>query len=93
MLYQTEATMLDDSESILEPMSTYADRFNEALEQPGKTVAGVAAAMGISKQAVYAIKRGQTKSATADNNAAAAMYFNCNPSWLASAKAYRSGGR
>lgn len=86
MLYQLKATMLDESESILEPMSTYADRFNEGLDQPGKSVAGVAAAMGISKQAVYAIKRGQTKSATADNNAAAAMYFNCNPSWLASGK-------
>lgn len=76
--------MLDKELSILDRMSTYADRFNEALEQPGKTVAGVAEAMGISRQAVYAIKRGQTKAATAENNAAAALYFSCDPSWLAS---------
>lgn len=78
--------MLDDELSILDCMTTYADRFNEALEQPGKTVAGVAEAMGISRQAVYAIKRGQTKAASAENNAAAALYFNCDPSWLASGK-------
>ncbi|WP_287169079.1 S24 family peptidase [Pseudomonas sp.] len=64
-------------------MSSYADRFSEALERPGKSVAGVAAAMGVTKQAVYSIRRGQTKAASAENNAAAAMYFECDPSWLA----------
>lgn len=85
--------MLDDELSILVPMTTYADRFNEALEQPGKTVAGVSEAMGISRQAVYAIKRGQTKAATAENNAAAALYFNCDPTWLASGKGQPSWGQ
>lgn len=86
MLYTKQATILDNSTSILVDMTTYADRFSEALEQPGKTVAGVADAMGVSRQAVYSIKRGQTKAATAENNAAAALYFNCDPSWLASGK-------
>ncbi len=85
--------MLDAELSILDCMTTYADRFNEALEQPGKTVAGVAEAMGISRQAVYAIKRGQTKAATAENNAAAALYFNCDPTWLASGKGQPNWGQ
>ena len=42
--------------------------------------------MGISKQAVGQIANGITKSATAENNAAAAAYFGCDPTWLASGK-------
>ncbi|MDE2100297.1 MAG: helix-turn-helix transcriptional regulator [Patescibacteria group bacterium] len=61
----------------------YADRFNECLQIPGKSVAGLAKAMGVSKQAVYSIKRGETRSATAANNVAAAEYFGVNPDWLA----------
>lgn len=85
--------MLNNKSSILFVMSTYADRFNEALEQPGKSVAGAAAAMGVTKQAVYSIRRGQTKAATAENNAAAALYFQCNPSWLASGVGTPNWGR
>lgn len=62
---------------------TYAERFNECLTLPGKSVNGVAKAMGVSKQAVYSIKRGETRSATAANNAAAAQYFGVNADWLA----------
>lgn len=76
--------MLDGIETILSPVTTYADRFNEGLARPGKTRKGVATAMGVSQQAVRAIVIGETKSATAANNAAAAAYFGCDPTWLAS---------
>lgn len=64
----------------------YGDRFKEGLARPGRSRAGVAKAMGVSQQAVYAIVAGKTKSATAENNAAAAAYFGCDPTWLASGK-------
>lgn len=83
MLYFFDASMLDAIENILSPVKTYADRFNEALARPGKTRSGAAKAMGISPQAVRAIVIGETKSATAANNAAAASYFGCDPTWLA----------
>lgn len=83
MLYFLGASMLDAGETILSPVKTYADRFNEALARPGKTRSGAAKAMGISPQAVRAIVIGETKSATAANNAAAAAYFGCDPTWLA----------
>lgn len=75
--------MLEARQTILSPVTTYADRFNEALARPGKTRTGAAKAMGISPQAVRAIVIGETKSATAANNAAAAEYFGCDPTWLA----------
>lgn len=65
---------------------SYAERFKEGLARPGKTRKGAAEAMGISQQAVAAIVHGKTKSATAENNAAAAAYFGCDPTWLASGK-------
>lgn len=65
---------------------SYADRFKQGLARPGKTRAGAAKAMGISVQAVGQIVRGETKAANAVNNATAAAYFGCDPSWLASGK-------
>lgn len=65
---------------------TYAERFKKGLARPGKTRAGAAQAMGISVQAVGQIVSGKTKAATAENNAAAAVYFGCDPSWLATGK-------
>ncbi len=62
---------------------TYAQRFSDRLKKPGKSVQGVADAMKVSRQAVYSITRGDSKSASAANNAAAAAYFECNPNWLA----------
>jgi transcriptional regulator with XRE-family HTH domain len=77
--------MLSPIESTLSWMS-YADRFKEGLARPGKTRKGASDAMGISVQAVGQIANGQTKAATAENNAAAAIYFGCDPSWLATGK-------
>lgn len=76
--------MLATNKSILSAMSSYADRFNQCLARPGKSRSGVARSMGVSPQAVRAIVIGDTKSATAANNAAAAAYFGCDPTWLAS---------
>lgn len=85
MLDTTEATILSPVESTLSRV-TYADRFKKGLARPGKTRKGVADAMGISPQAVGQIVNGQTKAATAENNAAAAAYFGCDPTWLAAGK-------
>lgn len=62
---------------------SYAARFRQCLARPGKTRRGVAHAMGVSQQAIYAIVSGKTKSATASGNALAALYFGCSPDWLA----------
>lgn len=76
------ASMLPVCASTLAGMP-YADRFLEGLARPGKTRAGVARAMGVSVQAISSIVNGHTKAATAANNAAAAGYFGCDPTWLA----------
>lgn len=67
--------MLFAPESTLEAVRTYADRFNAGLARPGKSRKGAAEAIGISVQAVGAIANGNPKSATAENNVAAANYF------------------
>jgi transcriptional regulator with XRE-family HTH domain len=85
MLYGQTTTMLSRVESTLSRV-TYADRFSEGLARPNKTRKGVADAMGVSVQAVGQIVNGQTKAATAENNAAAAAYFQCDPTWLATGK-------
>jgi transcriptional regulator with XRE-family HTH domain len=55
----------------------YADRIKLALARQGKSRKGLAAALGVSVQAVSQITRGITKSATAENNARAARYLEC----------------
>lgn len=77
------ASMFYRRKTMLSGMGSYADRFKAGLARPGKTRRGVADAMGITPQAVRAILIGETKSATATNNAAAASYFGCHPTWLA----------
>ncbi|MBY0469460.1 MAG: helix-turn-helix domain-containing protein [Burkholderiaceae bacterium] len=79
--------MISVDESTLSSM-VYADRFNEGLRRPGRDRKGAAKAMGITVQAVGAIANGGTKSATAENNAKAAAYFGCDPTWLASGKGH-----
>lgn len=78
--------MLFAPESTLEAVRTYADRFNAGLARPGKSRKGAAEAIGISVQAVGAIANGNPKSATAENNVAAANYFGCDANWLATGK-------
>lgn len=78
--------MLAIAERTLSGVTTYADRFQQGLARPGKSRAGAAKAMGISVQAVGQIALGRTKAATAENNAAAAIYFGCDPTWLATGK-------
>lgn len=67
-------------------MSTYADRLAEGLSRPGKTRTGLALSMGVSGQAVGQLLNGQSKSATAVNNALAASYLECDPDWLATGR-------
>lgn len=72
-------------------MSTYGDRIAQqlALKRAGgqKTRKGLAQAVGISVQAVGQVVRGETKAFTAENNALAAAYLECDPGWLATGKA------
>lgn len=66
---------------------TYAERFSDCVNKiPGKTRQGVAAAMGVSQQAVGQIMKGKTKAATAENNAKAAQYFGVDATWLATGR-------
>jgi phage repressor protein C with HTH and peptisase S24 domain len=85
MLSQQPATMISIDERTLSLVS-YGERFKQGLARPGKDRAGAARAMGVSIQAVGQIVNGKTKAATAENNAAAAAYFGCDPSWLASGR-------
>ena len=86
MLYSAAATMLDAYASTLDFMGTYGDRLAEALKRPGKTRAGLAKAMGRSVQAVSQLVLGKSKQATAENNASAAAYLECDPNWLATGR-------
>lgn len=91
MLYSIDATLVAACESTLSCV-TYGDRFREGLAQPGKDRVGAARAMGVSVQAVGAIVNGKTKSATAENNVAAAAYLGCSATWLASGKGQPNWG-
>lgn len=63
----------------------YADRLKLAMQHrtPPAQRKDLAAALGISVQALGLVLRGESKSLTAENNAAAAKYLGVNPTWLA----------
>lgn len=63
----------------------YADRLKRAMQHrtPPVQRKDLAAALGISVQALGLVLRGESKSLTAENNAAAAKYLGVNPTWLA----------
>jgi hypothetical protein len=65
---------------------TYGDRLKRELgegAERGKTVAGLATHLGVSKQAVYAVMRGDTKKFDSVNNSRAAEYLGVHPDVLA----------
>jgi phage repressor protein C with HTH and peptisase S24 domain len=64
----------------------YASRLAWAMEQSGVTKTALAAALGISYQAVKKVLDGKSASFTASNNASAAKMTDVNPSWLATGK-------
>jgi SOS-response transcriptional repressor LexA len=64
-------------------MTTYGQRLSEALETANKGRKDLAAAIGISVQAVGDVIRGKTVAFTAENNAKAAKFLMVSPGWLA----------
>lgn len=61
----------------------YKDRFAEAMKLAGVAEHQVAAALGISYQAVKKVLAGTTSALTASNNSVAATYMKVDADWLA----------
>jgi transcriptional regulator with XRE-family HTH domain len=64
-------------------MDTYGQRLGFALRETKKDRKGLAAAMGISVQAIGQVIRGGTGAFTSENNSKACTYLGVNPDWLA----------
>lgn len=64
-------------------MNTYGQRLADALKAANKSRKELAAALGISVQAVGDVIRGNTISFTAENNAKAALFLKVSPNKLA----------
>lgn len=62
---------------------SYGERLKLALETAKKSRKDLAAAMGITVQAIGDVINGKTRAFTAENNARAAAFLSANPSWLA----------
>lgn len=62
---------------------TYGFRLLIAMEAKNATRKDLAAALGVSVQAVGDVVRGKSGAFTAENNAKAARYLGVNPNWLA----------
>lgn len=62
---------------------SYGERLKLALETAKKSRKDLAAAMGITVQAIGDVVNGKTRAFTAENNARAAAFLSANPSWLA----------
>lgn len=67
----------------MEKMTEYRDRFACAMKLAVIDEHAVAAALGISYQAVKKVLVGSTKMLKADNNSVAAKLMNVDPDWLA----------
>lgn len=63
--------------------NTYSARLELALTGAKKSISDLAAAMGISYQAVRKAVRGESNAFTAENNAKAARYLKVRANWLA----------
>lgn len=64
-------------------INDYTTRFSELLGDSTQRMHQLAAALGISYQAVAKVKRGTTKMLRADHNCIAAQFFGVDPVWLA----------
>lgn len=71
--------------------NTYAQRLDEAMRDAGVSVTALAAALGVSYQAVRKVLNGQTKSLTARNNQAAADHLGVRAAWLATGDGQKHG--
>lgn len=64
-------------------MGTYGERLSEAIRLANCDRSELAAALGISVQAVSQVIAGKTKALTADNSARAARFLQVDHYWLA----------
>jgi SOS-response transcriptional repressor LexA len=63
--------------------NTYGSRLLIAMEARNATRKDLAAALGVSVQAVGDVLRGKSSAFTAENNAKAAQFLRVDPNWLA----------
>ena len=63
--------------------NTYSDRLELAMTEAKKSISDLAAAMGISYQAVRKAVKGESNAFSAENNAKAARFLGVRPDWLA----------
>lgn len=66
--------------------SDYSIRFAAAMREAGKTPHDMAAALGVSYQAVMKVTKGTSKMLRADHNAVAARFLGVSSEWLATGK-------
>lgn len=64
-------------------MNSLAERLQHALKLSGKKPAQLAEAIGVSRQAIYHVLKGISKSFTAINNEDAAKFLGVSSRWLA----------
>lgn len=77
------SSIFEQDLSMLEVMSTYADRLALALTHAQISRVAFSKAIGISPQATALVLSGQTKALTAENTAHAARALRVNHYWLA----------
>lgn len=76
---------------MISTMVEYRERLEAAMKAAGKSTAEVAAALGVSYQAVRKLLNGSTHAFSAENNAAAARFLNVSSDWLSTGKGPRVG--
>lgn len=64
----------------------YADRLALALQEQGMTPVELAALLGVKRQAIEKLLRGDSKSLNSKNNSLAAATLKVDPDWLATGK-------
>lgn len=64
----------------------YGIRLQTALDKKGSNASKLANALGLSRQAIYQVIKGETASLTALNTSKAAEFLGISPDWLASGK-------
>lgn len=83
-----EATMVPFDVGILATMvaTTYQVRLNEALADAAVDTTALAAAIGVSYQAIKKVREGKTHALSSENNSKAAAYLGVSGDWLATGK-------
>jgi transcriptional regulator with XRE-family HTH domain len=89
-------TMVNNHESTTNrddsTMVDYADRLQQALDRAGLSIAELAAALGVTYQAVRKVLKRESRAFSAENNDHAARAMRVSPSWLATGQGSMEDG-